>query len=174
VHQIFRLLAVAALASPIVASAQGTIAGRVTDRSTGAPIPDAQVIVIGTQRGARTDVEGQYRLTNVPEGSARVRALRLGYEASVTSVQVTSGGTATADFTLSGTVARLDEVVVAATGESGRRRETGNTVATINADAIPKSAINNLSDLLSSRAPSVSVTQTSGTTGGGSDSVRRH
>ena len=168
-NQIFRLLAVAALAVPIVASAQGgTITGRVTDRSTGAPIPDAQVIVVGSQRGTRTDVEGQYRLTNAPTGPQRVRALRLGYEAGVTTVNVTSGGTATADFTLSGTVARLDEVVVAATGESERRRESGNTVATINADAIPKTAINNVSDLLSSRAPSVSVIQTSGTTGGGS------
>ena len=168
-HSRFRLFAVVALASPIVASAQsGTITGRVSDRNTGAPIPDAQVIVVGTQRGTRTDDAGQYRLTSIPQGSARVRALRLGYEASVTTVNVTSGGTATADFTLQATIARLDEVVVAATGESERRRETGNSVATINADAIPKAAINNLSDLLSSRAPSVTVTQTSGTTGGGS------
>ena len=167
-HPSFRLLAVA-LAAPIVVSAQsGTITGRVTDRSTGAPIPDAQVIIVGTQRGTRTDDAGQYRLTNIPEGSARVRALRLGYEAGLATVNVTSDGTATADFTLQGTIARLDEVVVAATGESERRRETGNAVATINAEAVPKSAINNLSDLLSSRAPSVTVTQTSGTTGGGS------
>ena len=165
----FRLFAAVALASPIVVSAQsGTITGRVTDRSTGVAIPNAQIIVVGTQRGTRTDDAGQYRLTDVPQGSARVRALRLSYEAAVMTVNVPSGGTVTADFALQGTVARLDEVVVAATGESERRRETGNSVATINADAIPKAAINNLSDLLSSRAPSVTVTQTSGTTGGGS------
>jgi TonB-dependent starch-binding outer membrane protein SusC len=169
VQQFFRLFAAVALASPIVVSAQsGTITGRVTDRSTGAPIPNAQVIVVGTQRGTRTDDAGQYRLVEVPQGSARVRALRLSYEAAVATVEVPSGGTVTADFALQGTVARLDEVVIAATGESERRRETGNSVATINADAIPKGAINNVSDLLSSRAPSVSVTQTSGTTGGGS------
>ena len=168
-QQRFRLFAVLALAAPIVASAQtGTITGRVTDRTTGAPIPDAQVIVVGTQRGTRTDDAGQYRLGNVPSGAQRVRALRLGYEAGVTTVNVSSGGTATADFTLQGTVARLDEVVIAATGESERRRETGNSVATINAEAVPKTAINNVSDLLSSRAPSVVVTTVSGTTGGGS------
>jgi TonB-linked SusC/RagA family outer membrane protein len=169
VHKLFRLFAALALASPAVASAQGgTITGRVTDRGTGAPIPDAQVIIVGTQRGTRTDDAGQYRLVNVPQGSARLRALRLGYEAAVTTVEVSTGGTATADFTLQGTIARLDEVVVAATGESERRRETGNSVATINAEAVPKTAINNVSDLLSSRASSVTVTQTSGTTGGGS------
>jgi hypothetical protein len=76
-----------------------------------------------TQRGTRTDDAGQYRLINIPPGTTRVRALRLGYEAGVTTVNVSSGGTATADFTLQGTVARLDEVVIAATGESERRRE---------------------------------------------------
>ena len=168
-HRFFRLFAVLALASPIVASAQsGTVTGRVTDRTTGAPIQDAQVIIVGTSRGTRTDDAGQYRLVNVPLGTQTVRALRLGYEAGVSTVTVPSGGSVTADFTLQGTVARLDEVVVAATGESERRRETGNSVATINADAIPKTSVNNLSDLLSSRAPSVTVTQTSGTTGGGS------
>lgn len=93
-QQFFRLFAVVALASPIVVSAQsGTITGRVTDRSTGAAIPNAQVIVVGTQRGTRTDDAGQYRITEVPPGSARVRALRLSYEAAVTTVEVPSGGT---------------------------------------------------------------------------------
>jgi TonB-linked SusC/RagA family outer membrane protein len=167
-QQRFSLLAVLALAVPLVTQAQGTVTGRVTDRTTGSPIVDAQVIVVGTQRGARSDDAGQYRIANVPAGTSRVRALRLGYEAALDTVTVTSGGTATADFSLQATIARLDEVVIAATGESERRRATGNSVATINADAIPKTAINNVSDLISSRAPSVTVTQTSGTTGGGS------
>jgi TonB-linked SusC/RagA family outer membrane protein len=169
VHRFFRLFTVLALASPTIASAQGgTVTGRVTDRTTGAPIRDAQILIVGTTRGTRSDDSGSYRLINVPQGTQRVRALRLGYEAGVATVTVPAGGTATADFTLTGTVARLDEVVVAATGETEMRRETGNSVSTINADAIPKTSVNNLSDLLSSRAPSVTVTQTSGTTGGGS------
>jgi TonB-linked SusC/RagA family outer membrane protein len=168
VHRSFRLLAVA-LASPIVASAQsGTITGRVTDRSTGTPLPGAQVIVVGTERGTRTDEAGQYRLTSIPQGTTRVRALRVGYEALLVTVEVSSGGTATADFALQATVARLDAVVVTATGESERRRETGNAVATITPEVVPGTVINSLSDLLSSRAPSVTVIQTSGTTGGGS------
>jgi co-chaperonin GroES (HSP10) len=135
VHRFFRLFAVLALASPMLASAQsGAVTGRVTDRTTGAPIADAQVIIVGTQRGTRTDDAGQYRLANVPEGVQRVRALRLGYEAGISTVTVPSGGTVTADFTLQGTIARLDEVVIAATGESELRRETGNSVATINTD----------------------------------------
>ena len=168
-HRFFRLFAVLALASPTIASAQsGTVTGRVTDRTTGAPISGAQILIVGTSRGTRSDDSGSYRLINVPQGTQRVRALRLGFEAGVSTVTVPAGGSVSADFTLTGTVARLDEVVIAATGESELRRETGNSVATINADAIPKTSVNNLSDLLSSRAASVTVTTTSGTTGGGS------
>ena len=164
-----RLFAVLALAAPGVGLAQnGTITGRVSDRATGLPLQDAQVLVVGTQRGTRTDDAGQYRLTNVPEGTRIIRALRLGFEAGLDTVVVTSAGTVTADFAMLATAAKLDEVVVAATGEAERRRETAHAVATIDADAIPKTVVNSVSDVLSSRAPSVIVTQVSGTTGGGS------
>jgi TonB-dependent starch-binding outer membrane protein SusC len=169
-HPIRRLITtLVGIAGPAVISAQtGTITGRVTDRGTQAPIADVQIVIVGTQNGTRTNDAGEYRLPNVPAGSVRVRALRLGYAAVVDTVNVSAGQTATADFALTVSAARLDQVVIAAVGESERRRETGNSVATIAADSVPKSVIGNVSDLLSSRASSVVVTTTSGTTGGGS------
>ena len=166
-----RIFAAAALTAPMVtagAQANGTITGRVTDRSTQQPIADAQVLVVGTTRGARTSDAGQYRLPGVTPGQVRIRVIRLGYEAEVRTVNVGAGETATADFALGATATRLDQVVVSATGESELRRESGNNIATINVDSIPKTVVNSVSDLLSSRAANVVVTQTSGTTGGGS------
>ena len=165
------LVAAAALTAPLVAAgaqATGTITGRVTDRATQAGIGDAQVLVVGTTRGARTNDTGQYRLPGVAAGPVRIRVLRLGYEAETRTVDVDANGTATADFALGATATRLDQVVVSATGESEVRRESGNNIATINTDSIPKTVVNGVSDLLSSRAANVIVTQTSGTTGGGS------
>ena len=98
-HRFFRLLAALTLATPIVGSAQsGTVTGRVTDRARGTPVAEATVIVVGIERGARTDDNGQYRIVNVPAGSQRVRALRLGYEAVVDTVDVPPGGTVTVGF----------------------------------------------------------------------------
>src|SRR5262245_6374791 len=150
------------------AQATGTITGRVTDRSTQQPIADAQVLIVGSTRGARTSDAGQYRLTTVPAGEVRVRVIRLGYEAETRTLTVSGNQTVTADFALGVTATRLDQVVVSATGESELRRESGNNVATINTDSIPKTLVNGVNDLLSSRAANVVVTQTSGTTGGGS------
>ncbi|HEX6054117.1 MAG TPA: TonB-dependent receptor [Gemmatimonadaceae bacterium] len=165
------LIAASASALPMIgalAQGAGTITGTITDRATQQPIPDAQVVIVGSTRGARTNDQGQYRLVSVPSGSTRIRVLRLGYEAETRSLDIGAGQTVTADFALGQTVTRLDQVVVSATGESELRRESGNNVATINVDSVPRTVVNGVSDLLSSRAANVVVTQTSGTTGGGS------
>ena len=165
------VVAGAAMVVPMIgaaAQATGTIAGRVTDKATQQPIGDAQILIVGTTRGARTADNGQYRLAAVPTGAVRIRVIRLGYEAETRTVTANGSETVTADFALGATATRLDQVVVSATGESELRRESGNNVATINTDSIPKTVVNGVSDLLSSRAANVVVTQTSGTTGGGS------
>ncbi|MDQ6769583.1 MAG: carboxypeptidase-like regulatory domain-containing protein, partial [Gemmatimonadota bacterium] len=66
---------------PLLAFAQssGTITGRVTESGSGQPVADANVVIVGTTRGARTDAEGRYRISDVPAGPAQVRALRIGY-----------------------------------------------------------------------------------------------
>jgi TonB-linked SusC/RagA family outer membrane protein len=157
---------------PAFVSAQqqtsGTITGKVTDKSSQQPVADAQILIIGTQRGTRSDETGAYRIGSVPPGPVRLRVLRLGYTAQAETVTVAAGQTATANFALEATATTLDQVVINATGESERKRETGNAVASIRADSIPKTVVNDVSDLLSSRAAGVVVTQTSGTTGGGS------
>src|SRR5690349_16920785 len=115
------LVAAAALAVPAVtahAQATGTITGRVTDRATQQPIGDAQVLIVGTTRGARTNDAGQYRLVSVPAGTLRLRVIRLGYEAELKTVTINGNESVTADFALGATATRLDQVVVSATGES--------------------------------------------------------
>lgn len=165
---------VVALASPRTGRAQdpaaatGTIVGRVVEEGTGTPVRDAQVVVVGAALGGRTDEGGQYRIVNVPAGLARLRALRIGYEAVADSVTVVAGGSVTRDFTLRVAATRLNQVVITATGESLRRRETGNAVSSIDADSVDKTASSDVTDMLSGRAANVVVQQASGTTGGGS------
>lgn len=144
----------------------GAIAGEVRDRATQQPLSDAQVVIVGSQRGARTDAMGRYRIVNVAAGTYQVRAVRLGYEAQTVPLTVGVGATANANFSLPVTAARLDEVVVTATGETQRRRESGVTTARIDTSQVNMAAVQTLSDILSSRAAGVSVQQAGGTTGG--------
>jgi TonB-dependent SusC/RagA subfamily outer membrane receptor len=160
------ILAVA-LADPSPASAQrGVIAGRVLDSASQAPIPDAQVRVAGTVFGTLSRADGTYRIAGLIAGPATVQVLRVGFHAGRRAVTVLDSGTVTADFALTPAATTLDQVVIQATGQIERQRETGNAVGTITLDSVPKAAVASFSDVLSSRAPGVIVTQQSGTTGG--------
>ena len=165
----FLLLVTAVLALASSATAQGTVgtvSGIIRERGTERAIPGVQVRVVGTQRGALTDAAGRYRIAGVPTGTVQVAAQLLGYAPQSRSVQVGSEG-ATADFTLAAAVTTLDQVVVTATGQNERRRESGASTATIDASQITTAAVSTFSDALSSRAPGVIVQTSAGESGAG-------
>src|SRR5437868_5730737 len=81
------------------AQQQGAVVGRVIERASGQNISDATVMILNTQRGARTSDDGRYRIANVPAGTYQVRVNRIGYSAVTQSVTVGSGD-ATLDFRL--------------------------------------------------------------------------
>ena len=157
-----------ALATPLLAQrGTGTITGQVIDRQTTRPLVGAQVRVTGTDRGALTGEGGAYRITGVEAGNVTVAAQRIGYAAVSRAVTVTPDGTTTADFGLTVSVTTLDQVIVTATGQSERKRESGVTTATIDGTQIVKAAVSTFADVLSSRSPGVVVQQAAGESGAG-------
>jgi TonB-linked SusC/RagA family outer membrane protein len=157
-----------ACAAPAWAQGTGTIAGRVVDRQSQRPVASVQVRIVGTTRGAQTDESGAYRIASVPAGVAQIVAQRIGYGPQSRTVTVTEGGTATADFQMAIAATTLDQVVVTATGQSERRRESGAVTASIDSSMLNKAAISTFADALSSRAPGVVVQTAAGETGAGS------
>jgi TonB-linked SusC/RagA family outer membrane protein len=160
--------AVTSLLGPTANAQTGVVIGRVVDASSKAPVPSAEVRVVNTTIGAPTGSDGRYRIQGVPAGSVQVRAVRLGFAPQVQTVTVPAGDTVTADFALGATQVTLDQVVVTATGETERERETGNAVSLVQADSVNKAAVSTFTELLTAKAPGVQVQQTSGTVGGGS------
>jgi TonB-dependent starch-binding outer membrane protein SusC len=160
-------LGVIAVCLPATAIAQrGQVTGHVTDAATKAAIPDVQIRIAGSSVGTLTRADGSYRLVVIRPGTVTLQVLRLGYQAQTRDVTVPDSGGIPADFALSAAVTTLDQVVVQATGIQERTRETGNSVEVLTTDSVPKSATADFSDVLSSRAAGVTVTQQSGTTGG--------
>jgi TonB-linked SusC/RagA family outer membrane protein len=147
----------AATQSASAQTQQGTITGRVTDVANNQPIASAQINVVGTTVGTQTNAEGQFTLRGVNAGSVEVRVLRVGYGEVKQSVTVTAGSTVTANFTMRAIPTTLAPVVTTATGEQ-RRVEVGNAIAQVDAkDVVAKQSVTNVGDLLTSRAPGVSV-----------------
>jgi TonB-dependent starch-binding outer membrane protein SusC len=160
------------LALPLLATqaaAQtGTVSGTVTDQATGAPIPSAQVTIVGTTRGALTSDKGKYTIAGLPSGPAVVRVTRIGYALETRPVTVPTDAVATADFLIAQTQVTLDQVVVTGTQVSEREREAPNTIGVIPMDSLNKADINSFSEALTAKVPGVDVTQSSGEIGTGS------
>jgi TonB-dependent starch-binding outer membrane protein SusC len=162
------LFAAALLPASARSQQPGVVTGRVLERGTLKPIPDATVIVVGSGIAARTNQDGVYRLSAVAQGPLILRATRIGYAAASQTVTVGAAGNDAVDFQLSQVATQLDVVVTSAvTGQAERAREVGTNVGTIAVAQINKADINRFGDLLQGRTAGVSLQQTSGTTGTG-------
>jgi hypothetical protein len=99
--------------SSIIATAQSTgrITGVVRDKNTQEPIIGATVSLEETTLAVATDVQGRYRLENVPTGSYNIKATYLGFEPVIRyNVPVTSGNALTLNLELTPSQTRLQEV----------------------------------------------------------------
>ncbi len=163
------LFALAVFAPALVAQtpATGVIRGRVTE-SGGRPRAEVQVVVLpGSNRVARTDASGAYRIPAVPAGTHQLRAQQLGYAAETRSVTLRGGDTAVVDFELREVALSLNTVVVTGTAAQSRRKEVGNAMASISARDLETAPVRNTQDIIGARAPGVTVLQNSGQPGAG-------
>lgn len=105
------LLLLALLPGVALAQNTGTLAGVVTDGTTGETLVGANVRIEGTTLGAATNLDGEYRIIGVPVGNYTITASFVGYQpVSIEDVDINSGYTRELDFTLS--AGELGEVVV--------------------------------------------------------------
>lgn len=164
------LLGLATFAISNVAAAQGTgtIEGTITGAGNKRPLQGVQVSIVGTGAtvGAVTNAQGAFRILSVLPGQRTIRARLIGYAPITRTVEVTAGGTATANIELSQSAVELTAVVTTGTGGSQvEARKLGNTIATVEA---PQNApISSFSDVLQGREPGVMALPSSGLTGEG-------
>ena len=159
------LAALAFAATPLLAQT-GTIVGRVTDSRSGAPVTTAQVTVAGTSLGAVVDAEGRFRIANVPPGTYEVRARSIGYQPATATVTAAPDVNAMVNLTMTETATSLEAVLVTGAVGDTRRRAIGNAVSTVSvADVVGKSAVNNVTEVLQSKVPGLTLMPGSGEAG---------
>lgn len=141
------------------------VRGSVVDSASHQPVVGAQVVVVGTTRGAITDTAGAYTL-RVSPGSLTIRVQRIGYAMGQRAVTATLDGTTTADFALRAVSTVLSEVVVTGYGTQNRAQVTGATT-NVQGEEIQNQPVAGLDAALQGRAAGVQVTQNSGEPGTG-------
>jgi len=92
---------------------QGTIKGKVIDGKTREALPFVSILILNTQKGATTDEEGNFSITNTNLGYFKLQASFVGYETIVTDdYLVTNDKIPFVTIELFETTATLDEVLV--------------------------------------------------------------
>ena len=88
------------IAVPFALQAQtsGTLTGTVTDEG-GQPVPGATILVLGTSRGAATDVNGEYTIAGLSAGNYTIQVTSVGISDTLTAqVSISVNNTTTEDF----------------------------------------------------------------------------
>lgn len=110
---------------------QKTIRGSVTDKETYQPLVGARIVVLESDPliGAVTDVNGKFRLDNVPVGRQTIRVTYLGYETYLLPNIDLSSKDIVLTIELVEAVNVMDKVEV----EAQKKGETVNKMATVSA-----------------------------------------
>ena len=138
-----------------------------TVRSTeGDPLIGANVLVVGTQTGTVTDLDGRYEI-KASKGDVLLFTY-VGFEDKEFKV----GNNALIDVVL-GIGVSLDEVVVTALGITREKKALAYAVDQINADEIARSGQTNIVSALQGKVAGVQIQNTSGAPGAGTDILIR-
>jgi outer membrane receptor protein involved in Fe transport len=134
-----------------LASAQelGSVIGTITDLDNGEPLPAVNVVLQGTNKGATTDIDGNFFIPLVSAGSYDLRASYIGYKVFLkTDIHVEAGERTRVDLQLESTVLALGEEIVIIGKKPLLDVEETSTSRTIGAEDIGELAVESLDDVL--------------------------
>jgi hypothetical protein len=141
------------LFTPPIFSQSGKIAGKVSDATTGEELPFVNVMVMGTNYGAATDLEGNYFIINIPPGTYSVKASAIGYNSiTVQNVKVASGFTSTENFKLLSTALELKEEVIVIAQKPLIQKDLTASTSVVGEDMISQLPVTDLGDVLQLQA----------------------
>ena len=158
------LLSLFVVLSPAMAWAQNSVKGTVVDEA-GEPVIGATVIVVGTQTGTTTDINGQFSLQNLKKESV-LQISFIGYQ----TVTVPVNGVTNLKVELKNDAEKIDEVVVVGYGVQKKASVTA-AISQISGEELEKAPVGDVTNMLAGRVAGVTAVQTSGQPGADGSSI---
>jgi len=151
------------------APAQSALAGTVVGDPGERPLAQAEIIVAGADRTARSDSVGNFRLTGIPAGTRQVTVRMAGYKPWTAVLQFRDAQTLEADFVLQVIATELPGVDVNASAparnarlvefEERRRSGVGRFIST---EVFEKNNGRSVSSVILAQIPGVKVIERAG------------
>ncbi len=163
---IFKVLCLVSLMLVNTFAQSGSVSGKVTDAADGSPLWGTNIILIGTSNGTATGSDGKYRLTNIPEGDAKIVFRYLGYASDTVNVNISNGKTTELNVALHSLVLQGNEVVVSAqlqgqTAAINQQLSSNTIVNVVSSDKIQELPDANVAESLS-RLPGIALQRDAG------------
>ena len=158
------LCALFVVLSPTMAWAQNSVKGTVVDEA-GEPVIGATVIVVGTQTGTTTDINGQFSLQNLKKESV-LQISFIGYQ----TVTVPVNGVTNLKVELKNDAEKIDEVVVVGYGVQKKASVTA-AISQISGEELEKAPVGDVTNMLAGRVAGVTAVQSSGQPGADGSSI---
>ncbi len=135
------------------------ISGKITDSESGLPLPGATVVVVGTNAGVVTNLEGLYTL-EVPPGGKALQTSFIGYQPQTQEINSRT----IIDFSLQTEALALDEIAVVGYGVQKRSNITG-AISSVKVDNLENKSMLRLDQVLQGMSSGVFVSQNGGAPG---------
>ena len=140
-----------------IANAQNKLAGKITDKLTGETIPGATIYIPELKTGAVSDINGNYKIDNLPKIKVILQISFVGFKSVVENVDLAVS--TSLNFAMEQAITEVNAVVV--TGTSKATEITRNPVPMITLDRkeLQQNLNTNIIDAIS-RLPGVSAVTT--------------
>ena len=145
---------------------QINVTGRVTDATTGNPIPGVSVVVEGSSQGASTDFEGEFKI-QAPKGGV-LKFSFVGYKTKSVTVNQSQ-----IDVALEEDSSELEEVVVTALGITKKAKTLTYAQQNVKADDLARTRDVSVVGSLSGRAAGVDIKRSTSGPGGSTKIILR-
>lgn len=167
----FILAALLIISSPLFAqSGVGKLNGKIVDAQTKEPLIGANVVVVNTNLGAASNVNGEYFILNVPPGTYNIKVSYVGYSPRlITDVRIVAGITFELNAELS---TGLELKVVEVTGKKFFEEKSTNTTKVFDASEIEKLPVKGVEQLASLQSGVVMADGSGGVAGNATINVR--
>lgn len=142
----------------------GSITGTVTNEQ-GEPIPTANVLLVEVSRGAATNVDGEYTISDVEAGTYSLRVSFIGYKTYSDQVTITAGETLTKNVILKRGTETLEKLIVTGYGRQSKVEFTGSASQVNIEERLEHVPVVNVSSALQGAASGLQVAASSGTPG---------
>ena len=123
-----------------------SISGTILD-DAGMPLPGVNVILESTNKGAITDFDGKYIISNVDDGEYTITVNFLGLK-KISKQIVVAGNDLTEDFVMSQSAQSLDQVVITGVANPRAKIESSVSVTSLKPENVKQSAPRTTAEIL--------------------------